>query len=123
MIGEIYSFITPYFNSTLKKNSFKSRPVLIIGKANIGDYNVLPISRVTHKVNLDANFDIPIDPNIYPKLGLKSFSYVRTHKQMFAHQGELINHIGNMKVDYEDLYLAILIKLEEYNKTLISNAL
>ena len=123
MIGKIYTFTTPYYDSTLKKQALKSRPVLVVGKADASDYSVLPISRVTNKINLDLNYDIEINPAKYPKLNLKEISYVRTHKQTTVNTASLVNYVGNIASEYSDLYLQILKKLEEYNKILIDNAL
>ena len=123
MIGKICSFITPYYDSVTKRNSFKSRPVLIIGVPDAGDYNVLPISRVTNQLNLDPNYDFPIDPNNYQLLNLTSKSYVRIHKQLFVHNSAIGKVICDMKADYPDLFLAVLAKLEEYNVNLINDAL
>ena len=123
MIGTICSFITPYYDTARQKNSFKSRPVLLIGIADIGDYNFLPISRVTNQNNLDPTYDLPIDPAQYPLLNLTAKSYVRIHKQSYGHKASIGQHIGDMKTEYPDLFLEVLEKLEEYNKKLIADAL
>ena len=123
MIGKIYYCLTPFYNSLVHKKGFKGRPVLIIGIADSGDFNVLPVPRITSSINIDHDFDIPIDPVKYPKLGLSDFSYIRVHKQTTVNRGDLANQIGDMKVDYDDLYLSILTKLEEYNIKLINDAL
>lgn len=123
MIGKIYSFLTSCYNPTLHKMDYKKRPALIIGISDRSDYAVLPVSRVTNPINLDPNYDIKIDPSVYPLSGLKSISYVRTHKQTVCNAGELGPYIGDLKADYEDLYLEILEKLEEYNENLLSKAI
>ena len=124
MIGKVCWIVTPYYDSSKQRNSFKSRPALIIGAPDSGDYNILPISRVTIKSNLDANYDLQIDPAKYPLLNLKSTSYIRVHKQTCVHMAAVsFPPIGDMKTDYPDLFLHVMEKLEEYNEKLINNAL
>ena len=123
MIGKIYSTVFPYYDSKTKKNSFKKRPVLIIGGPRNNDYTVLPISTVTKKANLDSEYDLEINPVNYPLLHLDKLSYVRVHKQTTVHKVSLTSLIGDMKTEYVDLYLNVLEKLEEFNKTTLDNAL
>lgn len=123
MIGKIYSTVFPYYDSKTQKNSFKKRPVLIIGGPRNNDYTVLPISTVTKKANLDSEYDLEINPANYPLLHLEKLSYVRVHKQTTVHKVSLTSLIGDMKTEYADLYLNVLEKLEEFNKIAIDNAL
>ncbi len=123
MIGKIYSTVFPYYDSKTQKNSFKKRPVLIIGGPRNNDYTVLPISTVTKKANLDSEYDLEINPANYPLLHLDKLSYVRVHKQTTVHKVSLTSLIGDMKTEYADLYLNVLEKLEEFNKITIDNAL
>ena len=123
MIGKIYSTVFPYYDSKTQKNSFKKRPVLIIGGPRNNDYTVLPISTVTKKANLDSEYDLEINPANYPLLHLDKISYVRVHKQTTVHKVSLTSLIGDMKTEYADLYLNVLEKLEEFNKITIDNAL
>ena len=123
MIGKIYSTVFPYYDSKTQKNSFKKRPVLIIGGPRNNDYTVLPISTVTKKANLDSEYDLEINPANYPLLHLDKLSYVRVHKQTTVHKVSLTSLIGDMKNEYADLYLNVLEKLEEFNKITIDNAL
>ena len=123
MIGKIYSTVFPYYDSKTQKNSFKKRPVLIIGGPRNNDYTVLPISTVTKKANLDSEYDLEINPANYPLLHLEKLSYVRVHKQTTVHKVSLTSLIGDMKTEYADLYLNVLEKLEEFNKITIDNAL
>ncbi len=123
MIGKIYSTVFPYYDSKTQKNSFKKRPVLIIGGPRNNDYTVLPISTVTKKANLDSEYDLEINPANYPLLHLDKLSYVRVHKQTTVHKVSLTSLIGDMKTEYADLYLSVLEKLEEFNKITIDNAL
>lgn len=123
MIGKIYSSVIPFYDSVKQANSYKKRPVLIIGGPRNNDYTVLPISTVTKKVNLDADYDIEVNPAKYPLLNLNKICYVRTHKQTTVHRASLTTQIGNMKDDYEDLYLTVLEKLEEFNSNILNSAL
>ena len=123
MIGKIYSTVFPYYDSKTQKNSFKKRPVLIIGGPRNNDYTVLPISTVTKKANLDSEYDLEINPANYPLLHLDKLSYVRVHKQTTVHKVSLTSLIGDMKTEYVDLYLNVLEKLEEFNKGTIDRAL
>ena len=123
MIGKIYSSVIPFYDSVKQTNSYKKRPVLIIGGPRNNDYTVLPISTVTRKVNLDADYDIEVEPEKYPLLHLNKTSYIRTHKQTTVHKASLTTEIGNLKECYEDLYLEVLGKLEEFNNKTLDLAL
>ena len=123
MIGKIYTSITPYYDIVKKANSFKARPVLILGKSDAGDFVVLPISRVTKSVNINTEYDVPVVPSQYPLLHLNALSYVRVHKQTIIHSASIDRMISDMKSSYPDLYLYVLTKLEKYNNALMINAL
>ena len=122
-IGYIALINVPYFDATLQKNSFKRRPALVIGDAGSNDYTALPVSKVNDFNNLSVDFDVKIDPQIYPLLNLSKISHVRTHKVMTVHRAAIVYKLGNMKTSYPDLYLEILAKFEEYGKNLLTNAL
>lgn len=68
-------------------------------------------------------YDRAKQTNSYKKLHLNKISYVRTHKQTTVHRASLTSEIGDIKREYEDIYLKILEKLEEYNKKVMSDAL
>lgn len=123
MIGEIYSSVVPFYDIKSGKNSFKSRPVLILSGPRNNDYTILPISSVTKKQNLDSEYDIELNPQTYPNLNLQKICYVRVHKQTTVHMASLNREISNLKDEYENLYLSILSKLDEYNKFILENAL
>ena len=122
MIGKVCILTAPYYNVTTGRNDFKSRPALIIGEADRGDYNILPVSKVSNRANLDADCDVPVDPSVYTKLSLTAMSYVRTHKQTTFHRASLHSVIGDMRMDYPELYLDVMAKLDGYNKKLIEEA-
>lgn len=115
MIGEIRKALTPFFDTTQGKLRIKGRPVLILAKADPSDYVVLPVSRVTKKEHLHPIYDIKVDPAEYPASGLDCISYVRTHKQTVVHQAVIGDLVGNLKANYEDLYLDILEKQEQFS--------
>lgn len=123
MIGWICTSVTPYFDVKTKSQALKKRPVLVIGKADSEDYNVLPISRVTNSVYLSKVYDIMVDPAEFPCAGLTQVSYVRTHKQIYVNRYAITDKICDLKTTYPDLYLKIAVKLEEYNKTLFDGIL
>lgn len=123
MIGKIYTSVTPFYNSSKKENSYKKRPVLIIGGPRNNDYTVLPVSTVKNRDNLDMEYDVEVDPEAYPLLNLTQLSYIRTHKQITVHRAALVSQIGDLKEAYEDLYLEVLEKLEIFNKRILEDAL
>lgn len=123
MIGEIRRALTPFYDNTKNRMSFKSRPVLIIAQADNSDYIVLPVSRITRRENINEVYDIKIDPALYPSLNLSAVSYVRTHKQTVVHAAEIGSIYGNMKSDYPDIFLTILEKRDEFSKEITEQAL
>lgn len=123
MIGKAYISTFQYYNRCTQRMDFKSRPVLIIGKADDTDYVVLPISRVTNVVNLDPEYDFQITPEDFPLMNLTHRSYVRTHKQSIIHAGELVREIIDFREAYYDEYIDIIAKMEDFQKSIINNAL
>lgn len=123
MIGKIYSSVTPFYDSSKGMNSFKRRPVLIIGGPRNNDYTVLPVSTIPHREHIDPEYDASVEPKDYPKLNLDKTSYIRTHKQTTVHQASLVRSIGDLKMEYEELYLNVLEKLERFNQSIMNNAL
>lgn len=122
MIGKIYSSVTPFYDSVKGTNSFKRRPVLILSGPRNNDYTILPVSTISHKENIDQEYDVKVEPNAYPKLNLARTSYIRTHKQTTVHQASLVKEISDLKAEYEDLYLVVLEKLEDFNKMVMDHA-
>lgn len=123
MIGEIRRALTPFYDNTKNRMSFKSRPVLIIAQADNSDYIVLPVSCITRRENINEVYDIKIDPALYPSLNLSAVSYVRTHKQTVVHAAEIGSIYGDMKSDYPDIFLTILEKRNEFSKEITEQAL
>ncbi len=123
MIGEVWTALTPYFDVTLGKKSFKGRPILIVAKADAQDYVVLPISKISRQENVDPIYDIKIEPATYPATGLSYTSYIRTHKQTIIHAGEIGSKKGELKGPYEDLFLEVLAKREQFSDEITRQAI
>ena len=123
MIGKIYKCFTPYYDSQKRAMSMKSRPALVLAKADADDYIVLPVSTITHKENIDPYYDIEVDPALYPKLNFQKVSYIRTHKQTVVNRANLGDEISTLCKEYEDLYLEVLTKREEFSKNITEQAL
>ncbi len=123
MIGKICKALTPFYDRITRQMSYKARPALVLGKADGEDYVILPVSSISIKTNINPVYDITVDPVQYPKLHLKNVSYIRTHKQTVVHRASLHGVIGDLKSEYEDLYLTVLAKREEFSKFLTQQAL
>lgn len=123
MIGKAYVSTFKFYDNRTHSMSFKKRPVLIVGKADITDYVILPISRVTNRDNLDTYYDVPLVPMEVPLMNLLQCSYVRTHKQSVVHVGELDREILDFREQYSDIYLNIITRMEEFQKSIVDNAL
>jgi len=122
MIGKIYWSVFPFYDSKNNCNAFKKRPVLVIAGPRNNDYTVLPISSVTKKQNLDADYDFELDITKYPKLNLSKICYLRTHKQTIVHQASLTSLICDFKTEYLDLYLDAMALFEKFEKEVIDSA-
>lgn len=121
-IGKIYPSILPYYDKSMKKTIYKSRPVLILAEP-VGfdtEYNVLPVASISKPIFYNAEYDIKLDPEIYNLLCLKRVSYVRTHKQTLVYKSliDFDKCIGDLKGDYTELFYEILEKLDKFNSNL-----
>lgn len=123
MIGEIRKTMLPFYDNRLHKMSIKSRPALVVANADADDYVILPVSRITKQENRDSKYDVEVDPQLYPMLNLNSLSYVRTHKQTIVNISNMGSMIGDMKSNYEDLYLLILELREEFSTEITNQAI
>lgn len=123
MIGKAYISLLPYYDRTSHQMRFKKRPILIIGQSDASDFVILPISRVTNAANIDLEYDIKITPETVPLMNLKQTSYIRTHKQLVIHFGEITKEIVDFKKEYPDIYLEVLAKMEQFQNSIIDNAL
>lgn len=123
MIGEIRKVITPFYDRRTRRMSMKSRPGLIIAQADSDDFIILPVSTVSDQRRIDPNYDVKVDPAVYPMLSLNCVSYVRTHKQTVIHLAEIGDKISNMKTDYEDLFLEVLAKRDQFSAEITNQAI
>lgn len=123
MIGEIRKVLTPFYNNKTHRKEIKSRPGLIIAKADSEDFVFLPISKVSDYRRIDPDYDIKIDPAAYPVLNLNYVSYVRTHKQAVIHLASIGDKISDMKSDCEDLYLEVLAKRAQFSEEITNQAM
>lgn len=103
--------------------SFKTRPVLIIGKADSSDFVVLPISRITNSTKIDMDYDIPLNVEEFPLIKLTQKSYIRTHKQSIVNFVELSKEIVDFKKEYKNKYLEVLEKVNNFQSNMLKNAL
>jgi hypothetical protein len=123
MIGWYCIATFPYYDRQNHRNDFKRRPVLVIGKADDTDFVTLPISRVSHRENIDIEYDISIQIADYPLMNLHADSFVRTHKQTITNRASITRCVVNIKEEYQDLWLDILSKVEDFQKNLINTGL
>ena len=123
MIGEIRKAIISFYDAKTCKMAYKGRPALVIAVADTHDYVVLPVSSISRPTDRHALYDVEVDPAMYPLLNLKNVSYVRTHKQTVVHASQMGDLIGDMKSNYEDLYLSILEKREDFSKDISTQAI
>ena len=114
-----------FYDVKNQKNSIKARPVLILSNVRNNDFTVLPISTISKTQNIDIEYDIELNPQIYQKINLNKVSYIRTHKRIYLHQANIdkTKILGDIKNDYPDLFLKILEKMEKFNKEILENIL
>lgn len=117
MIGKIVKIITPYYDMKTATMKTKSRPGLVIAGygVNDNDYIVLPISSISDRRRRNRNYDIEIDPIMYPKTNLNKLSYIRTHKQVTINRKEIGGIISDFRNAYEDKYLEVVEKISEFD--------
>jgi len=126
LIGKIFKSRFKYFDSRQSKVLFKIRPVLIIGverEKTPCDLTVLPISKVSLKVNLNEDYDYEITKSQHEKLSLdQDPSYIRTHKVTTIHSQDLPHNglISSLKDSYPEDYELIKKKFEEFSQGLFN---
>lgn len=113
----------PYYNSRTNRNEFKERPMLVIGQADNTDFVTLPISKVSHRENVDIEYDVAIQISDYPLMNLRFDSFIRTHKQTITNKSSIIRQVVNVKEEYQDLWLDILSKVEIFQRNLTNTGL
>ena len=122
MIGCMCISVFPYYDIKTHKNGFKRRPVLVIGKADAGDFVCLPISRVTRSEHIDKVYDIAITPNSVPMANLTQVSYIRTHKQTVINSASLVKTVVNFKVEYADIFCEVISKVDLFQSAMLKQA-
>lgn len=123
MIGWYCIATFPYYNSRTNRNEFKERPMLVIGQADNTDFVTLPISKVSHRENVDIEYDVAIQISDYPLMNLRFDSFIRTHKQTITNKSSIIRLVVNVKEEYQDLWLDILSKVEIFQRNLTNTGL
>ncbi len=125
LIGKIVKIRTPFYNINSRRTEFKSRPGLVIGNygSTDNDYIVLPISKVSNERMRHPEYDLAIDPYLYPLAHLTSFSYIRCHKQSTINRANISATICDFKDLYEEKYIEALLLLEKFGKEKLTNAL
>lgn len=123
MIGEVHLSVVNFYDSSTGTTRRKKRPVLIVGGPRNNDYTVLPISTITRRENVDATYDIPICGTDRVTLGLDRDSFLRTHKQIPIHRGEITRKLGDMKTDLPDLYIEALAKMDKFQSEIVDSAI
>ncbi len=121
MIGKVYKSLLPYYDKYTHTQKFKSRPCLLIGRADRGDYVILPISSVSDPSKIDPFYDIPLDKSRFTFLHKNSF--LRTHKQTICNAAFLKDQLADFRLTYEDTYIEALSKVEAFQKQIINAAL
>lgn len=114
-INKIIKSRFPYYDSRTQRKQFKVRPMLIIGSERDSfqtDFTAFPISSVSNKDNLNADFDINIGCNHCPNLKHITYSncYVRLHKPTTVNSNDILNEKGN-----DDICKIYPIKYKEIN--------
>lgn len=114
--GNIYTCLVKF--QIRGQVQLKQRPVLIIGKADDGDYTALPISKIPNKQNVNENYDIQVPMNEFPNLNLTVDSYVRTNKIFTANRVEIYKFVSDVNVEYPDLHEKVITKFREYTSSI-----
>lgn len=123
MIGKAYWSLLKFYDRSSHKMSYKKRPILIIGQADSTDFVVLPISSVSDPTKIHSVYDVQLLPSSYPKMNLKKVSYVRTHKQTVVNIAQFDDEILDFKTEYEECFIEIMAKVEDFQKKMIDKAL
>lgn len=125
MGGKIVKCLTQYYDIGLHRISIKSRPALVLKSPENDDYVVLSVSTIPNRINVNPVYDIEIDPSKFPKINLTRLSYIRTHRMVSIPiqqiDGSII--IGDLKSDYEELFLEIVEKVEQFHNEVMKDLL
>ena len=125
MIGKIVKCLTQYYDARSQRISIKSRPALVLKSPEDDDYVVLPISTIPNRTNVNPVYDIEIDPSKFSRINLTRLSYVRTHRMISIPMQQIDTSIiiGDLKSDYEELFLEIVEKVEQFHNEIMEGLL
>jgi hypothetical protein len=125
MIGKIVKCRTQYYDVRLQRNSIKSRPALVLKSPEDDDYVVLPISTIPNRTNVNPVYDIEIDPSKFSRINLTRLSYVRTHRMISIPMQQIDTSIiiGDLKSDYEEFFLEIVERVEQFHNEIMGGLL
>ena len=125
MIGKIVKCLTQYYDARLQRISIKSRPALVLKSPEDDDYVVLPISTIPNRTNVNPVYHIEIDPSKFSRINLTRLSYVRTHRMISIPMQQIDTSIiiGDLKSDYEELFLEIVEKVEQFHNEIMEGLL
>ena len=125
MVGKIVRCLTQYYDARLQRISIKSRPALVLKSPENDDYVVLPISTIPNRINVNPTYDIEIDPAKFSKINLTRISYIRTHRMVSIPIQQIDSSIiiGDLKSDYEELFLRIVEKVEQFHNEIMEGLL
>ena len=125
MIGKIVKCLNQYYDARLQRISIKSRPALVLKSPEDDDYVVLPISTIPNRTNVNPVYDIEIDPSKFSRINLTRLSYVRTHRMISIPMQQIDTSIiiGDLKSDYEELFLEIVEKVEQFHNEIMEGLL
>ena len=122
-VGDICISVFEFYDETRKKMSYKTRPVLIIGKPDDDDLTVLPISTIRKKRYVNRKYDIFIDSNLHAELGLNKDCYIRTNKQSYVHRQLITKVISSLKHHDPAMFYDALMRTRSYSTRIISDGL
>ena len=114
MIGKFCTLLMPYYDAANKRMSIKARPALVIGMADSEDMTVLPVSKVSDYRRVNATYDLKVEPSAYPRMNLKTVSYIRTNKVYTANKKEVGSIVCDLKAEYFDLYMDAIKMFKNY---------
>lgn len=122
-IGKITTSRIPFYDNKSGEMKMKKRPVLIIGAEKNTfpcDFNVLPVSTITHKEHRNSLFDYEIEKTQCEIMNLKkSPSFIRIHKQSTCHSMNVDKrYYCDVLYDHNDIYIKIIDLHNKYNETL-----
>lgn len=125
LVGKIYYTRFPYYDVKNKKQSYKARPVLIVGAEKDSlpcDFTVLPISKISNSNYIHDVFDYKLENEKIQTLGLKfDPSYIRIHKQSYTSSIDVQkNPISSLRELYPEIYEGVKDLSKQFHDTLFN---